>query len=101
MKYFLLVIFYFSSHWVIGQSFSYDSSFAKANLNRCAQSMRMCLKNNDFEGFVKYLHPEIIKMAGGPEKMVALTKQSFDQLKKQGLNIKDVTVDTVSTILVF
>jgi len=70
-----------------------DSSAALANLKSSAQKMRQYLVDRNFTEFVKFIPPEISKMAGGQEQLAALTKKSIKDMEAQGMAITDVSVD--------
>ena len=43
---------------------------------------------NDFNTFVKYMHPNIIAFAGGKEKMKAMMDSAYGAMKLFGVSFK-------------
>ena len=77
----------------------FDTTAALLNLKAASQNMVALLATKDFAAFTKYIHPAIIKLAGGEEKMAELTRKSFQELEGQGYSVKDVAVRVPGKII--
>jgi hypothetical protein len=64
-----------------------------------AIDMGRALVNNDLPGFQKYLHPDILKHAGGTEKMKAMYDSAQTVFKKVGGSIKRITYGNPADIV--
>ena len=53
-----------------------------------AMDMATALMKNDFNSFVKYMHPNIVAFAGGKEKMRAKMDSAYQSMKMFGLRFK-------------
>ena len=53
-----------------------------------AMDMATAIMKNDFNSFVKYMHPNIIAFAGGKEKMKAKMDSAYQAMKLFGVNFK-------------
>jgi len=53
-----------------------------------AMDMATAFIKNDFNSFVKYMHPNIIAIAGGKEKMKAKMDSAYQAMKLFGVNFK-------------
>ena len=76
-----------------------DTSKVVGQLKLYSQRMRQSLTDNNFTEFANFVYPPIIKMAGGRDKMIELTKKTFKDLEDQGFKISDITIDDPSIII--
>src|SRR5436189_5875702 len=53
-----------------------------------AMDMATAFMKNDFPGFIKYIHPNIIAYAGGKEKMKTAMDSAYDAMKLFGVTFK-------------
>ncbi|TCZ65198.1 hypothetical protein [Flaviaesturariibacter aridisoli] len=53
-----------------------------------AMDMGTALMKNDFNTFVKYMHPNIIRFAGGPQQMKAKMDSAFNLSKAFNVTVK-------------
>jgi hypothetical protein len=64
-----------------------------------AIEMGKALVNNDLTGFQQYMHPEIIKQAGGAEKMKVMADSAQAIFKQFGGSIKRISYGNPAVIL--
>jgi hypothetical protein len=64
-----------------------------------AIEMGKALVNNDLPGFQQYMHPEIIKQAGGAEKMKVMADSAISLLRKFGGAITRISYGNPAIIL--
>jgi len=68
-------------------------SFAQTeneNLNAQLKKMRGHLLSENYENFSDYTYPKVIEMMGGKSSMIQATRQSMDQMKKEGFVFKEI-----------
>ncbi|MFT3908302.1 MAG: hypothetical protein QM737_02665 [Ferruginibacter sp.] len=56
-------------------------------------------KSGDYKGYVKYIHPVIIKAAGGETKMIELLNAQDAQIKNKGIVINSIVFNPPSEII--
>ena len=66
-----------------------------------AIDMGRALINNDLPTFQQYLHPEVIKQAGGAEKMKMMSDSAIAIFKQFGGSIKRISYGNPSAIINF
>jgi hypothetical protein len=64
-----------------------------------AIEMGKALVNNDLPGFQKYMHPEIIKQAGGAEKMKIMADSAISLFRQFGGSITRISYGNPAVIL--
>ena len=64
-----------------------------------AMDMAAAFVKNDFNGFVKYMHPNIIKYAGGKDVMKTKMDSGFVAMKKYGVSIKKYLIGSPTKII--
>jgi hypothetical protein len=101
MKQFLvLALFTISSFTLTAQTTAADTTGAAAALNRDAQKMMDLFLNKDYPAYVNFIHPKIIKLAGGKDKLITAVKTSLDGMDGQGLTIQSVSLGAPAAIIV-
>jgi hypothetical protein len=64
-----------------------------------AQEMASAFAKGDYEKFVGYTHPKLVKLIGGQEKMIEVVKSSLAGMKSRGFTIQSYTVgDTTGMV---
>jgi hypothetical protein len=61
-------------------------------LREQAMEMSSSFVNGDHKNFIKFTYPKVVKMMGGENKMVNFLEKGIDQMKKEGVAFKSVTV---------
>ncbi len=64
-----------------------------------ANQMGNLYKSGDYKGYVKYIHPAIIKAAGGETKMIELLNAQDAQIKNKGIVINGIVFNPPSEII--
>ncbi|TCJ17851.1 hypothetical protein EPD60_06610 [Flaviaesturariibacter flavus] len=64
-----------------------------------AMDMGRNFMKNDFNGFVKYMHPNIIGFAGGQEKMKTRMDSAYTMMQRFGVSFKKYLIGTPSAIV--
>ena len=64
-----------------------------------AMDLGSALMKNDFETFVKYMHPNVIAYAGGKEKMKAKMDSAYAAAKLFGLSFKRYSIGSPGEIV--
>ena len=64
-----------------------------------AMDLGSALMKNDFETFVKYMHPNVIAYAGGKEKMKAKMDSAYAAAKLFGVSFKRYSIGTPGEIV--
>jgi len=64
-----------------------------------AMELGSALMKNDFETFIKYMHPNIISYAGGKEKMKAKMDSAYSAMKLFGVSFKRYSIGTPGEIV--
>lgn len=64
-----------------------------------AMDMASALMKNDFNTFIKYMHPNIIAFAGGKEKMRKDMDSAYDAMKLFGVSFKRYWIGTPGEIV--
>ena len=78
---------------------STDTSAAATNLKKSAEKMGSLFLEKKYEDYVGYIHPTLIKMSGGKEKMIEGTKKSIADLETQGFTINKIGIKDPSEII--
>ncbi|PZR13165.1 MAG: hypothetical protein DI539_19435 [Flavobacterium psychrophilum] len=81
------------------QSTTPDSTSESAHLVSAAQKMGQLFIDKKYAEYIKYVHPKIIKMIGGPDKMVETLKKSIKQTEDEGFTFNNVTFGAPSKII--
>jgi hypothetical protein len=68
---------------------------AKAQANESVQA----LAKGDFDRMADLTHPEVVRMLGGKEKMVAVLQESTKKFKEQGYDILACTVTDATELV--
>lgn len=58
----------------------FDTSFAKKNINRCADSLVKGFRTKNWELFALYSNPAIIGTMGGKESFISFVSQTFSTI---------------------
>ncbi|HEV8506488.1 MAG TPA: hypothetical protein VGQ53_13845 [Chitinophagaceae bacterium] len=66
-----------------------------------AMDLGSALMKNDFETFVKYMHPNVIAYAGGKEKMKAKMDSAYAAAKLFGVSFKRYSIGTPGEIVIY
>lgn len=77
----------------------FNNKEVRAALKKSAQTMVQLFSKENFEEYVKYVHPKIIQMLGGKEKMIEGLKISLNQMKNEGFTFKSISVGNPSKII--
>ena len=64
-----------------------------------AMDMGSALMKNDFETFVKYMHPNVIAYAGGKEKMKTKMDSAYSAMKLFGVSFKRYSIGSPGEIV--
>ena len=64
-----------------------------------AMDMGSALMKNDFETFIKYMHPNIIAYAGGEEKMKTKMDSAYSAMKLFGVSFKRYSIGSPGEIV--
>ncbi len=73
---------------------------AVGNLKFSAQKMGKLFIEKNFDQYVKFVHPNILKMFGGQEKMIEFLKKSLEETESQGFTFKDVKIGDPSELII-
>lgn len=63
-----------------------------------AQRAVEATQKGDWKALIDLTHPKLVEMGGGREKMLELLKTQMEQLKKDGFDLKEATIDAPTTI---
>jgi hypothetical protein len=63
-----------------------DSTAMRANLTAAANKMGQLFIDKNYREYLSYVHPELIKMIGGPDKMIAM----FEKPLGEGVTFRKV-----------
>jgi hypothetical protein len=74
--------------FVISISISASSQNHAKTIKVQAMDLGSAFMKNDFNTFVKYMHPNIIAFAGGKEKMKAMMDSAYGAMKLFGVSFK-------------
>jgi hypothetical protein len=97
MKHFIILLFFVL---VIIPSQAQEPTASGVNLKSSAQKMGKLFVEKNYSQYVKFVHPKILKMFGGEEKMVEFLKKTIAETESQGFTFKDVTIGEHSELIV-
>ena len=97
MKNFIILLIFVL---VIIPSKAQVSAASGVNLKSSAQQMGKLFVEKNYEQYVKFVHPKILKMFGGEEKMIEFLKKSIEETENQGFTFKDVKIGEHSELIV-
>jgi hypothetical protein len=66
-----------------------------------AMDLGSALMKNDFETFIKYMHPNIIAYAGGKEKMKTKMDSAYSAMKLFGVSFKRYSIGSPGEIVTY
>ena len=89
MKFSFLVLF----------TFLYQVSFAQNTIKADAEVMGKALVTKDYNAYISYTYPKLMKDMGGRDKMTETIKKQMDDLEKQGIKILSITYGEPSVII--
>lgn len=72
---------------------------AQTTIKTDAETMGNALMNKDYETYVHYTYPKILKDMGGKEKLKTTLQQQMEALSAQGVKILSVTYGEPSVII--
>lgn len=87
MKNFLIALFLLSA---LNTSAQTDTSHLIKNIRVAMDGMQHSFLKSDWNGFVNYMHPDLIKLAGGKEKLT-------QGIKSQMSSMGNGTIDTIGS----
>jgi len=96
----LLTALLFSTGIAYSQTNAIDTAVAAANLKKSADNMAKLFIEKDYTHYVKYINPKIVANTGGNDKMIVVLKQSMDDMKSKGVTIKNLSIGSLSPIVV-
>jgi hypothetical protein len=97
MKHFIILLFF---GLVIIPSQAQESTTSGVNLKSSAEKMGKLFVEKNYEQYVKFVHPKILKMFGGEEKMIEFLKKTIEETENQGFTFKDVKIGEHSELIV-
>ena len=97
MKYFLTFFLLFSNYSSINAQID-QATLTPVILNK-ANQMAILFQSGNYEEYVKYIHPLIVKAAGGEAKMVELLKKQKDQLRRKNVSISKIVFNSPSGVV--
>ena len=91
----LVIVFTFTSsiHWGL------TAQPMPTVIKTQAIEMGKALVNNDLPGFQQFMHPEIIKQVGGPEKMKLMADSAISMFRQFGGSITRISYGNPAVIL--
>ncbi|MEO8412946.1 MAG: hypothetical protein ABI472_04775 [Ginsengibacter sp.] len=95
-----LYIAFFIFNSAHGQPSMIDTAIASVNLRSSAEKMGQLFIEKNYTLYIKYIHPDILKMAGGGAKMTELLKKSLNEIEAEGLTFDNVSIGSPSTIII-
>jgi hypothetical protein len=78
----------------------YGQSNKEATLKVQADKMGKAFMSNDFQTFVKYSNPKLIKMIGGTKKMSEVVNKSIVDMKTKGMIFESITFSEPTKIVI-
>ena len=97
MKHPIILLFFV---FVIIHSQAQEPPASGVNLKASAQQMGKLFIEKNYEQYVKFVHPKILKMFGGEEKMIEFLKKTIEETENQGFIFKDVKIGEHSELIV-
>ena len=64
-----------------------------------ADSMRQCYIAQDYECFLKYSHPKVLKTMGGLGKALQRTREDYKALQEEGILVEDLKFGVPSKMI--
>ncbi len=89
----------FSAVFSQAQTNNIDSLSPEFSVKSSAQKMGQYFIDKNYVQYVKYVHPKIMKLAGGQTKMIELLKKSLKQTEDQGFTFQNVSIGEPSKII--
>jgi len=81
------------------QTIKADTATPELNLKSSAQKMGQLFIEKNYSQYVKYVHPKILKIFGGQDKMIEGLKKSLKRMEEEGFTINNVTIGEPSKII--
>ena len=100
MKYLqLLFVTLLSVSIVQAQPAKSDSLNVGSNLIASAQKMAQFFIEKNYPEYLQFVHPKIVKLVGGNDKMIEVVSKSIKQIEDQGFSLKSLTIGSPSGII--
>lgn len=64
-----------------------------------AEKMSDLLLKKDYEGFITYTHPEVVKLGGGADSLLQTLKKGAIEMEDSGVKFTSVTIGNPSKII--
>jgi len=74
-------------------------SIATINLRMSAERMMKFYADTNYHEYVKYLHPKVLKVAGGTDQIIQLLRTGNAGMRADGFVLSDINMGTPSTIV--
>lgn len=94
-KYFCLTVFLIL---VVMAGDAQEDSAQKAIVKEKAVKMSHAFISGDFETFVQYTYPKIVKAMGGKEEMISFLQVTIQKMAEEGAAFKSVSIGEISNI---
>ncbi len=82
MEHFLFLTFLLVTGFIQAQSKT-DSTSAGFNLSSSAEKMGQLFVEKNYTQYVKNVHPKVLKIFGGEEKMIDALKKTLSQMEQE------------------
>ena len=76
-----------------------ESYTAAINLKSSAEKMGKLFVEKNYDQYVKFVHPKILKMFGSEVKMIEFLKKTIAETERQGFTFKDVKIGEHSNLI--
>jgi hypothetical protein len=96
---YFILLFSATFLYSVAQKPAFDEISAKESMQKSAEAMVELFSKGEFKDYIKYIHPKIVQMLGGKEKMVVFLEKQIGGMKDDGFVFKTVSVGTPSKIL--
>lgn len=98
--FYLLLLFSTTVLQATGQQPGYDDKAVKETLQKSADTMADLFMNGCFREYAEYIHPKIVQMMGGKDKMETFLKEQIRTMNGEGFVFKKVSIGPPGEVLV-
>ncbi|OON69238.1 hypothetical protein [Hymenobacter sp. CRA2] len=95
----LVLVLCFWSALSFGQSKPLPDNVRRANLEAQVTAMEQAFMQADFETFADFMHPDVVRLAGGPDVLAQQLRKGMEEMTTQGGKVNKVTHGTPSRIV--
>jgi hypothetical protein len=99
MKRILLIGYVLFQTTIVSAQIDTTASNSTASLKTAAGKMAGLFLQKNYTAYINYVHPKIVSMLGGKQKMIGYLKNTMAEMKRSGFTFDDMQIGEPSPII--